>query len=168
MTTKTLALFDLPQNSNNLLFSWKRLQMETFPGTQSQISAKQERIHPNPLRPTQIVCLTCQLLSCKAYESCRPPLKEKEKNFASIRKGSFLPPWTEEDGGVIRFEAGLVSILGREITGNIGGVGTEGLKGNVDGCKGCGGGQELEGIEGWKKVYEGRPKGGSRGGKRKG
>ena len=30
-----------------------------------------------------------------------------------------------------------MSILGREIMGNSGGVGTEGLKGNVDGCKGC-------------------------------
>ena len=64
-------------------------------------------------------------------------------------------------GELIRFEAGLVSVLGREITGNSGGVSTEGLKGNVDSCKVYGDGQKLEGIEGWQKVYEGRPKGGS-------
>ena len=32
--------------------------------------------------------------------------------------------------------------------GNSGGVGIEGLLGNVDGCKGCDGGHKLEGIEG--------------------
>ena len=51
-------------------------------------------------------------------------------------------------GEVTRFEASLVSVLGREITGNSEGVGTKGLLGNVDGCKGCDGGQKLEGIEG--------------------
>ena len=51
-------------------------------------------------------------------------------------------------GEVIRFAAGLVSVLGREITGNCGGVGTEGLIGNVDGCKACDGGHKLERIEG--------------------
>ena len=76
-------------------------------------------------------------------------------------KEAFSPPEPKKMEGVLRFEAGSVSILGREITGNSGGVSTEGLKGNVDGCKGYGGGQELEGIEGWQKVYEGRPKGGS-------
>ena len=54
-------------------------------------------------------------------------------------------------------EAGLISVLGRKITvsvlgGKISGisegVGTEGLKGNVDGCKGSDGGQRLEGKEG--------------------
>ena len=32
--------------------------------------------------------------------------------------------------------------------GNSGGVGIEGLLGNVDGCKGCDGGHKLEGIKG--------------------
>ena len=60
-------------------------------------------------------------------------------------------------GEVIRFEASLVSflgreimvsVLGREITGNCGGVGIESLLGNWDGCKRCDGGQKLEVIEG--------------------
>ena len=60
-------------------------------------------------------------------------------------------------GEVIRFEASLVSVLGREITvsvlgreitGNSEGVGTEGLLGNVDGCKGSDDGQRLEGKGG--------------------
>ena len=62
-------------------------------------------------------------------------------------------------GEVIRFEAGLITFLGRkvtvsdlggEITGNSEGVGTEGLRGNVDGCKGSDGGQKLEGKEGFE------------------
>ena len=62
---------------------------------------------------------------------------------------------------VIRLAAGLVSVLGREITGNSEGVGTEGLLGNVGGFRGCDGGQRLEGI-GWsQKVYRGKPKDGS-------
>ena len=88
------------------------------------------------------MCLTCWLLSCIAYESCHPPLKEKEKNLASIRKGIFLPPCSETAGEVIRFEAGLIVVLEREKSGTSGGVGTSGLIGKVDGCKGC------DGIEG--------------------
>ena len=61
----------------------------------------------------------------------------------------------------MRFAAGLVSVLGREISGNSEGVGTESLLGNVGGCRGCGGGQRLEGIDWWQKVYGGKPKDGS-------
>ena len=42
----------------------------------------------------------------------------------------------------------MVSVLDREISGNSGGVGKEGILGNVDGCKGFDGGHKLEGIEG--------------------
>ena len=40
----------------------------------------------------------------------------------------------------------MVSSLDSEISGNNGGVGTEGFLGNVDGCMGCDGGIELGGI----------------------
>ena len=63
-------------------------------------------------------------------------------------------------GEVIRFEIGLVSFIGREITisvlgrdiaGNYGGEGTESLKGNVDGCKGCDGRQRTRRDRGMTK-----------------
>ena len=47
-----------------------------------------------------------------------------------------------------RFEASLVLVLEREITGNSGGEGTEGLLGKVDGSRGYDGGHKLEGKEG--------------------
>ena len=68
----------------------------------------------------------------------------------------------------MRFAVGLVSVLDREITGNSEGVGTESLLGNVGGCRGCGGGLRLVGIDWWQKVYGGKPKVGSCGGNRKG
>ena len=73
-------------------------------------------------------------------------------------------------GEIIRFAAGLVSVLGREITvlvlgremtGKSEGVGTECLCGNVGGCRGCDGGQRLEEKGWWQKVYGGKPKEGS-------
>ena len=60
-------------------------------------------------------------------------------------------------GEVLRFEAGLVSVLGRKITvsvlggeisGNSEGVVTEVLIGKEGGCKGSGSGQRLEGEGG--------------------
>ena len=48
----------------------------------------------------------------------------------------------------MRFATSLVSILGREITGNSEGVGTEVLIGKEGGCEGSGSGQRLEGEGG--------------------
>ena len=55
----------------------------------------------------------------------------------------------------------MISVLGREVTGNNGGGCTEGLIGKLDGKKGCVDVHKLEGIERWQKVYGGTPKGGS-------
>ena len=87
-----------------------------------------------------------------------PTIERKREKLCINTERNLSTPLNRYNGrGIIRFEAGLVSVLGREITvsvlgreitGNSGGVGTEGLLGNVDGCKGCDGGQKLEGIEG--------------------
>ena len=78
-----------------------------------------------------------------------PTIERKREKLCINTERNLSTPLNRYSGrGIIRFEAGLVSVLGREITGNSGGVGTEGLLGNVDGCKGCDGGQKLEGIEG--------------------
>ena len=70
-----------------------------------------------------------------------PTIERKREKLSINTERNLSTPCSETVGEVIRFEAGLIAVLEREKSGTSG-VGTGGLIGKVDGCKGC------DGIEG--------------------